>query len=439
MTEKKFNDRIDLIKMFLFLSFAFLLPISQKASTINIVLLLMVSLLTIKKDNNQFNKELVIPISLYLVYCVSLIYSSELQTNIISQKASLFAFPIIFLLNKNVKKHFKNILKNFILGCVISLVICEFNAIYRSFDLNSLYFNSRIEVNSTLLESITNEQNHFFSYNFSFIHQTVYFSMYLLFSIAVLIHLKVFKNKVIQSIILIFLSIGVFQILNKASFIVFFLIITSKLYQFLNNKKTFYILSIVLSIVFISIFIFNPRFETFNKNLILNRSEIKIEDYAKIKNRDPNRYNFRVMLWSSAWDIIKKNPITGIGAGGSDNRLYEVFAVKRQWYYEKEKYHAHNQYLQILMDTGILGFIPFTLMFVILIRKTFSLEKPKHQIIIMSFIFIIGVNFLFESMFERYSGISFVTFFYCLFVSKFDTNRFILKDKTLFRNEVPDL
>ena len=70
------------------------------------------------------------------------------------------------------------------------------------------------------------------------------------------------------------------------------------------------------------------------------------------------------MLWVSSVELIKENLIFGIGTGGSDNRLYEVFAVKRQWYDKNEKYHAHNQYLQILLDIGLIGFIPFILLFV---------------------------------------------------------------------------
>ena len=30
--------------------------------------------------------------------------------------------------------------------------------------------------------------------------------------------------------------------------------------------------------------------------------------------------------------------------------------LKRQWYDKNEKYHAHNQYLQILLDIDLIGF-----------------------------------------------------------------------------------
>ena len=97
-----------------------------------------------------------------------------------------------------------------------------------------------------------------------------------------------------------------------------------------------------------------------------------------------------------------------------------MFAVKRQWYDKNEKYHAHNQYLQILLDIGLIGFIPFILLFVYFLRFCYYIKDKKLKMIAINFILIIGINFLFESMFERYSGISFFAFFYCLFISSRD-------------------
>tara|TARA_B110000046_G_scaffold173149_1_gene195506 strand:+ start:15137 stop:15538 length:402 start_codon:yes stop_codon:yes gene_type:complete len=126
------------------------------------------------------------------------------------------------------------------------------------------------------------------------------------------------------------------------------------------------------------------------------------------------------MLWVSSVELIKENLFFGIGARGSDNRLYEVFAVKRQWYDKNEKYRAHNQYLQIFLDIGLIGFIPFILFFVYFLRFCYHIKDKKLNMIAVNFILIIGINFLFESMFERYSGISFLIFFYCLFISSRD-------------------
>lgn len=420
VANKKYNYRIDLIKMFLFLSLAFFLPISQKISTINIGLLLIVSIISFKFSSLNLKKGLVLPICLYILYCISLLYSSEMQLGIIEQKASLLVFPFIFMLNKSFKNHFNLILKYFVLGCVSALIICEIHAFYYSMDFLNFIFESRIDKSMTFYDSLVYDQNFFFSYNFSFIHQTVYFSMYFLLAVSILFYYKIFKNSLIQNAILVFLFFGIFQVLNKASFVILFPILMIKVYTIIKNKKKARIYLLLFFIISVPIFISNPRFKNFEKKrFIINQSDIKVKDFKKIRNirEEQNDYNFRVMQWSSALDLIKEHPLIGIGAGGSHNRLYEVFAVKRQWYDKTEKHHAHNQYLQVLLDIGILGFLPFLLIFWELLKVFYKSTNKVYENVVLSFFLIIGLNFLFESMFERYSGISFFSFFYCVFIS----------------------
>lgn len=419
MKKYMYNFRINSIKMFLFISFAFFLPISQKISTINIGLLLIVSILDFKKNKFYFKIGLVLPICLYVLYCVSLLYSSEVQTDIVEYKASLLVFPVIFMLHENYSKNFNFILKYFVLGCLIALIICEFNAFYNSFDFINLIFDSRIDKSISYYNSIQKEENLFFSFHFSSLHQAVYFSMYLLFAITIIFYKNIFKNRFISYGLLLFFILGIFQILNKASLIVLFVVLTLKVCQFMKSKKKVILSIVLLVITAVSVFILNPRFKVFYKNnFVINNAELKIKDYKKIKNKNPNsNTDFRVMLWVSSVELIKENLTFGIGAGGSDNRLYEAFAVKRQWYDKNEKYHAHNQYLQILLDIGLIGFIPFILLFVYFFRFWYYSNDKKLNMIAINFILIVAINFLFESMFERYSGISFFAFFYCLFIS----------------------
>lgn len=409
----------DRIKEFLFCTFAFLIPISQKLSTINIVVLVIVSIFGIKQKKLSFKIEFLIPIILYILYCISLLYSSELQLNIIEKKASLIAFPVIFLFNENNNKLFKPTTRFFVLGCIVALIICELLAIFNSIDFKSFTFYSRTDKEITFYDSVIKEKNRFFSFSFSFLHQAVYFSMYLLFAIFILLNKRIFKSKGIQYLTIAFLMLGVFQILNKASFIVLVILFLIKFLVGVTIKRRAIISSIIVVVVGCIIFIFNPRFKQLTKkDLFIKKENIVYKDFKDIKNIKATNTDFRVMLWVSALEIFTEHPITGIGAGGSHNRLYEIFAVKRQWYDSSEKYHAHNQYLQVLVDLGIIGFIPFFLMFLFLVKKFVESRCIIYGNILLGFILIIGINFLFESMFERYSGISFYTFFYCLFMTE---------------------
>ena len=393
---------------------AFFLPISQKASTICIGVLLLASIFNAVKIKPYLNLNLTFPALLYLIYCISLLYSTESQFIHVEQKASLFLFPAIFTLVKFTKVEFKSALKFFVLGCLTSLIICELFALYNSFDTTSLTFNSKTDDSVSFYNSLAEDKNLFFSYNFSFLHQTVYYAMYLVFAIVIMIHLKVFKNKQFQNLVIFFMILGVFQILNKASFLALFSISLWYCFLFIKNKKKALITLIVLLITAITLFLINPRFQNFNKKIVvIDETSVLEKDFKKIKNTSPRNHNFRVMLWQSSIEIILQNPIIGIGAGGSDKRLYEVFAVKRQWYDKAERHNVHNQYLQILLDIGLVGFFFFVLCFFTFFKSLSGLKDTQLKFISTGFIIILLINFIFESVFERYSGISFFCFFFC--------------------------
>lgn len=70
-------------------------------------------------------------------------------------------------------------------------------------------------------------------------------------------------------------------------------------------------------------------------------------------------FNGRIELWQTAWDYIQREPWLGYG----------LFASKN--YTNLRAIESH--YLWILLDAGLLGFIPYVLMFVLLIRLVLKL------------------------------------------------------------------
>ena len=277
--------------------------------------------------------------------------------------------------------------------------------------------------------------NFFMAKPFSFIHQTVYFSMYLSISIAVLLYKKLFINK-IQYGILIFLGIGVLQTLNKAGIIILFLILGIKFYSLLK-KKIYAVLVFFLFFCFGAlVFISNPRLRAFNANFTIDKSQIKVKDFKVMPNSNPSKTNTRILLWASAIDLISERPIFGIGAGGSNQKLSEVYAVKAQWYDKRHRFNVHNQYLQISLDIGIVGLIVFILLFVFLGKAIFYANSKGDKMLILNFMLLVGMNFLFESVFERYSGISFFCLFYCLMVylPLENNDKYGLSLNTFFKN-----
>ena len=74
--------------------------------------------------------------------------------------------------------------------------------------------------------------------------------------------------------------------------------------------------------------------------------------------------NGRFMLWRIAINSIRSHPLRGIG--------WKTYANSLSWMYSTARtFDTHNVYLQLLCETGIIGFAVYMIWFVALYRLTF--------------------------------------------------------------------
>ena len=105
----------------------------------------------------------------------------------------------------------------------------------------------------------------------------------------------------------------------------------------------------------------------------------------------------RLRYYSHAIDTFLENPIFGIGIGG-----WELESIKRDSKNIENytvPYHVHNDYLEILAETGLLGFIIyFGIFFVISYRLLLFLfknkNKPDHDLLIISILLCLIIFFI---------------------------------------------
>lgn len=77
--------------------------------------------------------------------------------------------------------------------------------------------------------------------------------------------------------------------------------------------------------------------------------------------------NIRLSLWSAGLDMWRDHPIRGIGIAQFDNRLdYQLRYISQIGY---RGLNAHNTYISVLAETGMIGFILFMTMNVIAVRS----------------------------------------------------------------------
>lgn len=85
----------------------------------------------------------------------------------------------------------------------------------------------------------------------------------------------------------------------------------------------------------------------------------------------------RILMWKSAWKMFTDHPLTGVGLG--------TYAHKYQTEYispmalEPYQGHAHNNFLQMLAETGIIGFISFCYMFGSLLYYSVKDWQQSHD------------------------------------------------------------
>lgn len=88
---------------------------------------------------------------------------------------------------------------------------------------------------------------------------------------------------------------------------------------------------------------------------------------STITNNKYQSNSERLLMWESAWNMFKDHPVFGVGLGQyKDNYQQKYISPKAK---EPNLAHAHNNFMQMLAENGIVGFIGFITMFVYIIGR----------------------------------------------------------------------
>jgi len=116
-------------------------------------------------------------------------------------------------------------------------------------------------------------------------------------------------------------------------------------------------------------------------------------------------FEFRKLHWKSVLEAIKYySPLIGNGTGSNRDFLYDTYKEYRLTSAYELEYNAHNQYLEITLDFGLIGLFLFLCMLVYLMFTFIKMKNPLAIAVFSVFI----IYFLTESLFQRQDGV--VTF-----------------------------
>jgi O-antigen ligase len=220
------------------------------------------------------------------------------------------------------------------------------------------------------------------------------------------------NNELFKFAILPFL---VFFILLTGSKTCFFLLFGSILlvYFLKSNRKTFTLVVIFSIIAFLSYMVFNVPFL---REVIGERLEIMIDSFitfdvdSKSSSGGSASDNIRLFMLFEGWQWFLEKPLIGYGVGNFQEMFGEINGGK--------ELYAHNNYIELLVDTGIIGALMYYWLYVLIIWKSMK-GLSKYELSVASFMIVLMV-----AEFGHVSYLVFcIQFLLCIFACNIDLNK----------------
>jgi O-antigen ligase len=330
------------IYLYLTLSLAFVMPLSRAAISFFILTLVFVWLIErdFKRKFEQIksSKVLVLIGIFYLIVVVSAVLSSNTDTAL--KFVRLYAYwIIIFVIATSLKREYiSSVITAFLLGMLVSEIIA-----YGVFFDIWKFGNATKEYLSPFMMHID-------------------YSVFLAFTSMILFNRIIskdysFKEKLFLFLFFcsttgnLFLSVGR---TGQVAFI-FAIVVMFFLYYKLHIKTIIYSF---LSLLIIFTIALNSS-DMFKKRVDLAKTDIE-----KIIDGDLySSWGIRVAYWMVSYEILKDNPILGVGIGDYKEAIVQTLQKEKFDSFPKKmkdfmkEYHVHNQFLMVIIQTGLIGII----------------------------------------------------------------------------------
>ncbi len=388
------------------LAFCFSFPLGNALNNICFGILILVTLtnFSLKRiKENIYNSLITILLVLYfLMTLLSLIYTSDILygVKIILRMSPFLIFPLVIL---NYSEYFnRNLLERclqFLLyGVLTAIVICGVYSGYQTYIYGA--FNPL---------NISN--GNFFSYfnltQFVDIHP-IYFGTYVLLSSGYLL-IKLLETRSTK----------------RKKFVYLFLLIVLAIYLFLLNSFMLIIIFSVMMVfylgyclrkgiglIYIISFLILSIYPTFKASYFL-QEKLKginiVEDFTTtdFSGNDFTAIKARNAKATSSIQVIKENPLFGVGIGDAKSKLIEQYQKNGFDHGVQMQFNSHNQYLTTFIGLGIGGITILLFSIFLMIYESILLRNPY----LFFFSIICSLFMLTESILERQSGIVFFSFF----------------------------
>lgn len=355
-----------------------------------------------KKMKFVFSPILLLFVLLYLAYTVGVLFTDHIDEALgyLEKKLVLVLFPILFSFRFQRQLDLKPITLGLVLGTIIVTVLSVMHA-------TQLYY-------------LTGDFNNSFgSSHYSYIHHPTYFAAIatmtlLLVREGVQKEWKGFNSWTLGAYFLL-TCLNLLFCFSFASLIFFFLVIAITLAVYFYKRlprALFLALIVLLPILPVAAYYGNVHVQIEIDNAATDLG-VYVRDpntvFEKIRS-NPSGNQTRLLMWTISTQEFLAHPM-GSGTANFDDKLGKRLRDKGLDDYADLKFNPHNQFLQVAVEIGVVGLAIFVSIFVCYFRMA-----KKYQFGLLFWLTLnLAFNSLFESMFQRQSGIVFYVLLFCLF------------------------
>jgi O-antigen ligase len=279
-------------------------------------------------------------VSLYLIHVIGLIYTNNVESGLfdIQVKLSLLIFPLIFASRPLTKVELSKVFYAFTIGLVYASIYMISRAV-------SLYY-------------IENEVA-FFYQEFSALLHTSYMSMYMNLAIVWLL-ITLFKSeneqpfsKISSSLLILFFSFIIILLASKSGILTLALIFIGVLLYLILFRKNYLIGVLGIMLIASSLVLIN-RFAP----AVANRMDSFLGAIHTESNTETTEStSVRMLIWESSNQVIKNNFLFGVGTGDAKDALNAEYSKSNIANALNHNLNAHNEFYQIFICLGLIGFI----------------------------------------------------------------------------------
>jgi len=366
------------------------------------------------------NKRVFIAIQIYLMVLIGLFLTqNQREARFELEKKLLILFmPLILGTSSPLTLAERSLVfKSFILSCIVASFICLGYAVHMNYkeDHTLTYVYNAIVHDIHLPE-------HYYYFNYWYFTyelyakplgmHPIYLSMYFVFSAYLSVYLWWGKNlsksrKLALLGLLFFFFINIVMLASRMQMGVAALSLTIFILAMARrNGQLWKGLIFLAAISVIALFII------FKNPVIRERI---IESNKPHAHYSENKYgegglSLRTYKWKYTWEAILLSPWFGTGTGDAQDALQERYQAHAFDIGYTNRFNAHNQYLQVWLEHGVLGLISLLFCWGYMIGQSLTTKSW----LALSFIGLFMISCLTESMLEVNKGIAFYAFFSAL-------------------------